>query len=131
MRFFWARRVAHWRTCTGIELWVNCAGPGLHLSHGKCVVSAQARLGTHCKILSDVTIGGQGRYDVPGAPRIGDRVFIGSGAKIIGNVTIADRVVIGANAVVVKDVLEPGITVAGNPAKKVSGTDSFHYLERA
>lgn len=124
-------RVVHWQARSGIEVWVNCLGPGVHFPHGKCVISTQARLGSCCKILSDVTIGGQGRYDVPGAATIGNRVFIGTGARIIGNVTIADRVVIGANAVVVKDILEPGITVAGNPAKKVSETDSFHYLERA
>ena len=61
---------------------------------------------------------------------IGDRVFIGSGAKIIGNITIADDVVIGANAVVIHSITEPGITVAGNPAKKVSNTGSFYYLNK-
>lgn len=66
----------------------------------KIVVGSIAKLGCNCKILSDVTIGGQGRYDKHRAPQIGDRVFIGSGAKIIGNITIADDVVIGANAVV-------------------------------
>lgn len=38
--------------------------------------------------------------------------------------------VIGANAVVVHSINEPGITVAGNPAKKVSDTDSYHYLNK-
>ena len=48
---------------------------------------------------------------------------------IIGNITIASDVVIGANAVVVHSINEPGITVAGNPAKKVSDTDSY-YLNK-
>ena len=49
---------------------------------------------------------------------------------IIGNITIADDVVIGANAVVIHSITEPGITVAGNPAKKVSNTGSFYYLNK-
>ena len=49
---------------------------------------------------------------------------------IIGNITIASDVVIGANAVVVHSINEPGITVAGNPAKKVSDTDSYYYLNK-
>ena len=77
------------RAKTGIELCPNCVASGVHISHGKIVVGSIAKLGCNCKILSDVTIGGQGRYDKHGAPQIGDRVFIGSGAKIIGNITIA------------------------------------------
>lgn len=118
------------RAKTGIELCPNCVASGVHISHGKIVVGSIAKLGCNCKILSDVTIGGQGRYDKHGAPQIGDRVFIGSGAKIIGNITIADDVVIGANAVVIHSITESGITVAGNPAKKVSNTGSFYYLNK-
>ena len=47
-----------------------------------------------------------------------------------GVVSIADDVVIGANAVVVKSIEEPGVTVAGNPARIVSRNDSYHYLNR-
>ena len=118
------------RAKTGIELNVNVADYGLHVSHGKIVVSSIAKIGKNCKILSDVTIGGQGRYDKNGAPIIGDRVFIGSGAKIIGSIKIASDVVIGANSVVTKDILEPNTTWAGNPAKKVSDKGSFLYLNR-
>lgn len=94
------------------------------------MVSAIAHLGHHCKILSDVTIGGQGRYDVPGAPIIGNRVFIASGAKIIGPISIADGVVIGANAVVTRDILEPNTTWAGIPARKLSDKGSTPYLRK-
>lgn len=121
---------AKYRAKTGIKINPNCAGAGLHISHGKCVVSSIARLGEHCKILSDVTIGGQGRYDVPGAPTIGNRVFIASGAKVIGPITIADGVVIGANAVVTRDILEPDTTWAGILARKVSDKGSTPYLRK-
>lgn len=114
----------------GAELYPNCAGPGLHLPHGKIVVNENAKIGANCKILSDVTIGVGGAYNHPGAPKIGNRVYIGSGAKIIGKVTIADDVVIGAGAIVVKDITESSITVAGNPAKKISNRGSLLFLNR-
>lgn len=129
-RIYFIKKLSKLRAITGIELCPNCADKGLHIVHGKIVVHPNAKIGRNCKILSDVTIGWQGRYDKPGAPQIGDRVFIGSGAKIIGNITIADDVVIGANSVVVHSINEPGITVAGNPAKKVSDIDSYHYLNK-
>lgn len=129
-RLYYQRKHAKLRYKTGIELMPNCVDYGLHIPHGKIVVSSVAKIGKNCKILSDVTIGAQGRYDRHGATTLGDRVFVGSGAKIIGNIKIADDVVIGANAVVTKDILEPGITVAGNPAKKVSNNGSYHYLNR-
>lgn len=127
---YYSRKLAELRAKTGNELYLNVAGPGLHLSHGKVVISAIAKIGEHCKILSDVTIGGQGRYDRGGAPTLGNRVFVGSGAKIIGNISIADDVVIGANAVVLTSITEPNTTWAGNPARKVSDNGSFHYLNR-
>ena len=130
MRYYLNWRHSQLRHKTGIELNVNVAAPGLHITHGKIVVSPIARIGEYCKIMSDVTIGIQGRYDVPGAPTLGNRVWVGSGAKIIGPITIADDVVIGANAVVAKSITEPNITVAGIPAKKVSDTGSYHYLNR-
>ena len=127
--FLW-RRLYKLRCKTGIEIQPNCIGAGLHVPHGKCVVSSQAKIGCNCKILSDVTIGGQGRYDKPGAATIGDRVFIGTGAKIIGAITIANDCVIGANAVVTKSFNEPGITIGGNPAVKISNNNSYHYLNK-
>ena len=106
----------------------NVVGPGIHIVHGKVVINAFSKIGCNCKILSDVTIGVSGRKGLKGAPIIGNNVFIGTGAKIIGNVIISDNVVIGANAVVTKSILEPGITVAGIPAKKICDTGSEAYL---
>jgi serine O-acetyltransferase len=78
--------------------------------------------------MSDVTIGAQGSYDTSGAPQIGNRVYIGSGARVIGNIKIADDVVIGANAVVTKDILESGTTWAGIPARKIANKGSAPFL---
>ena len=52
-------------------------------------------------------------------PKIGNNVDVGFGAVIIGDIEIADDIKIGANAVVNKSFLEPGITIAGVPAKRV------------
>ena len=62
-RIYFIKKLSRLRAITGIELNPNCAGPGIHISHGKIVVGSIAKLGKNCKILSDVTIGGQGRYD--------------------------------------------------------------------
>ena len=59
---------------------------------------------------------------------MGDNIFIGTGAKIIGEVTIADDVSIGANAVVVKSITEEGTTWGGVPAKKISNNNSHSNL---
>ena len=111
-------------------MWPGVAEKGVKVNHGKCVISRSAHLGEDCVILSDVTLGGiGGKRDNLGAPQLGKRVFVCSGARIIGSVQIADGVVIGANAVVTKNVDEPNITVAGVPAKKISDKGSEFYIQ--
>jgi len=91
-------------------------GPGFQVAHRGfgIVVHKRAVLGRNVVILPGVTIGGRnGRYQIP---RIGDDVYIGPGAKILGDVTIGDGAVIGANAVVVHSV-PPRTVAAGVPAR--------------
>lgn len=110
----------------GFTIPLNCFGPGLSIAHYGNLVVGNAKVGKNCRIQEGVNIGSTGGgYE---AATIGDNVFIGTGAKIIGAIKIADNVVIGANAVVTKDVLEPGITVAGIPAKKISNNDSRAFI---
>lgn len=54
------------------------------------------------------------------SPVIGDNVFIGSGAKVMGNIHIASNTIIGAGAVVVKNIDEEYTTWAGVPAKMIN-----------
>ena len=116
---------------TGISLYPNVADIGVTVNHGKCVVSKFAKIGRDCVILSDVTIGEAGGSHGHGAPVIGQRVLISSGARIIGEIKIADGVVVGANAVVTKDILEPNITVGGIPAKKIGEPHPFdEFIKR-
>lgn len=69
-------------------------------------VSYGSKIGEGCTIYHQVTIGSNTLPDSKGqgAPTIGKNVFIGAGAKIIGNVTIGDNARIGANAVVTIDI---------------------------
>lgn len=108
----------------GFSIPINVFGPGLAIVHyGTIVVSPGARIGANCRIHEGVTIGATNGETK--AATIGDNVFIGSGAKIIGDITISSNVAIAANAAVVKDVIcENGCTVGGVPAKIISSNDS-------
>jgi len=90
-------------------------GGGLYLPHGNVVVDGLVSIGRNCVIAPWVTIGTNGTV---AGPRIGDDVFIGTGAKVLGAIQVGDRAKIGANAVVTKDV-PPDTTVAGIPARAV------------
>ena len=78
-------------------------------------VSGAARIGKNCVIFQQVTIGSITLPDArsKGAPVIGDNVYIGSGAKIVGAVNVGNNVRIGANAVVYKDVPDNSVVVSG------------------
>ena len=80
-------------------------------------ISLKAKIGKNCVIFHQVTIGSNTLDSSKncGAPNIGDNVFIGCGAKIIGGVTIGDNVRIGANCVVVEDVPPNSTVVMGKP----------------
>jgi serine O-acetyltransferase len=84
--------------------------------HGCIVVHGETVIGDDCVIRHGVTLGNSGESDLLGAPRLGNRVQMGAGAKIIGRITIGDNVIIGANAVVVADV-PSNCVVGGVPAK--------------
>ena len=90
---------------------------------GAIVIHGDCCIGDDSIIRQGVTLGN--RYlDRPfDAPKLGDRVNVGAGAKILGNLTIGDDVNIGANAVVLSDIL-PGQTAVGIPAKIISVTNS-------
>ena len=76
-----------------------------------------------------MTIGQSNRGDRRGVPTIGSRVYIGPGAKIIGNIQIGNNVAIGANAVVTKDVPDNAV-VAGIPARIISMDGADGYVDR-
>jgi len=114
----------------GFSIPINVFDKGLSIPHyGHIVVNSKARAGKNCRIHEGVNIGATNGSDK--APIMGNNVFIASGAKIIGDITIADDVCIGANAVVVKSITEPGTTWGGVPAKKISDNNSHSNLSKA
>ena len=76
---------------------------------------SDVEMGENCSVVSRVLIGTLG-LGKKGVPVIGNNVYIGAGAKILGGIKIVNNVKIGANAVVLKDVPE-GVTVVGIPAE--------------
>ena len=113
----------------GFSIPINVFDKGLAIPHyGHIVVNPKAKIGKNCRLHEGVNIGATNGSDK--APIIGDNVFIASGAKIIGDITIADDVCIGANAVVTKSITEPGTTWGGIPAKKISDNNSHSNLSR-
>lgn len=96
----------------------NTCAEGLAIAHyGLLTINGTARVGTHCRIQEGVNIGSSGGSN---GPQIGDNVYIGSGAKIIGDISIASNTTIGAGAVVVKSITEENTTWAGVPAKQIN-----------
>jgi serine O-acetyltransferase len=102
---------------TGIELPCEVTvGKNFRIDHfGGIIISGFASFGDNCLIRDGVTVGLR-RVDDPVAPKIGHNVDIGTGAKVLGNITIGNNVIIGANAVVLEDVPSDSIAV-GVPAK--------------
>lgn len=91
-------------------------GPGFVLIHSTgVVINGQVRGGSGIHLEHQVTIGAERRA----SPKLGNDVFIGAGAKVIGAVTIGDGARIGANAVVIDDI-PSGRTAVGVPARLVA-----------
>jgi serine O-acetyltransferase len=102
---------------TGIELPCETQiGRRLRIEHfGGIIISGDAVIGDDVVLRHGVTLGLR-RTNQRGAPRIGHRVDIGAGAKILGSVVIGDDAIIGANAVVLQDV-PAGALAVGIPAR--------------
>jgi serine O-acetyltransferase len=101
---------------TGVEFPCEVEiGRNFRIDHfGGIIISGYATFGDNCIIRNGVTIGLQD-IDHPVAPRIGNNVEIGAGAKLLGDIVVGDNVTIGANAVVIKSVPPDSIAV-GVPA---------------
>ncbi|ACD90880.1 MAG: serine acetyltransferase [Chlorobium limicola] len=102
---------------TGIELPCEVpVGKNFRIDHfGDIIISGYARFGDNCIIRNGVTVGLK-NIEEKAAPSIGNNVNIGTGAKLLGNITIGDNVDIGANAVVITSIPDNSLAV-GIPAK--------------
>lgn len=109
---------------------INVFDKGLAIVHvGTIVVSGDAKIGKNCRIHVCTNIGRAPSKSGVGAPKIGDNVYIGPGAKLFGDITIANNCVIGANSVV-NESFEESCTLAGVPAKKISKKTSEIYIKQ-
>jgi len=88
-------------------------GPGLYIPHPVGTVVMAHRIGARVSLISGITIGMRRTLIFP---TVGDDVFVGAGARILGDITIGSGANIGANAVVLINVPE-GATAVGIPAK--------------
>jgi serine O-acetyltransferase len=120
------------RFLTGIEIHPNAnIGKNLFIDHGMGVVIGETSdIGNNVTIYHMVTLGGiapsinsNNQRNVKRHPTIQDEVVIGSGAQVLGPVTVGRCAKIGANAVITKDVPEKAVMV-GIPAKNVGLADS-------
>ncbi len=82
------------------------------------VIGETAEVGDNVTLYHGVTLGGTGKHTGKRHPTVGNNVFIGSGAKILGPVVIGDRVKVGANAVILEDV-PSDCTAVGIPARTI------------
>ena len=120
-RFFLARLVSQLsRFFTGIEIHPGATiGKGLFIDHGMGVVIGEtAEVGDNVTIYHGVTLGGTGKNKGKRHPTIGNNVLIGTGAKVLGPITVGDNAKIVANSVVLHNVPE-GATAVGIRAKNI------------
>jgi serine O-acetyltransferase len=136
----WAHRASHWlwhhgaefparalsqaaRFSTGIEIHPAATiGDRVFIDHGAAVVIGEtAEVGDDVTIYHGVTLGGVSLAHGKRHPTIGDRVVIGAGAKVLGNLTVGDDSRIGANAVLVRSVSEHSVVVGVPGQVIVSG----------
>ena len=120
-RFFLARLISQLsRFLTGIEIHPGAKiGKGLFIDHGMGVVIGEtAEVGDNVTLYHGVTLGGTGKDTGKRHPTIEDNALIGTGAKVLGPITVGEGAKIGANAVVVKNVPAKA-TAVGSPAKNI------------
>lgn len=133
----WGYRLAHWlwthnlkllgrlvshivRGLTGIEIHPGATiGPGLFIDHGMGVVIGEtAEIGANVTLYHGVTLGGTSLAKGKRHPTLEDNVVVGTGAKVLGAITVGENSRIGANAVVIKPV-PPNSVVVGVPGQVV------------
>jgi serine O-acetyltransferase len=109
------------RALTGVEIHPGARiGRGLFIDHGAGVVIGETVvIGEHCVLFHNVTLGGTGRYHGQRHPVVGDHVFIGTNAIVLGPVSIGEYAKVGANAFVINHDVPAYATVVGTPARIV------------
>lgn len=118
------------RFLTGLEIHPGATiGKGFFVDHGAGVVIGEtAEIGDNCVLFHNVTLGGTGKHQGKRHPTLGSNVFVGTGATLLGPISIGDNTRVGANAFVVMRDCPPNCTVVGTPAKIIK-KDGVHVDE--
>ena len=130
--YLYHRRQLHrYRFRFGFDISPTTAiGPGFYIGHfGTVVISPFATLGANCNVAQGVTIGATSRGSRLGAPTLGDRVWVGANAILVGKITIGADALIAPGSFVNVDV-PAGSVFLGNPGKVVASTGSAGYINR-
>lgn len=118
-RFWHLRQYQTFGKKLGYMIGDGVLGEDVILYHrGSIIINPEVRMGSKCKFHGDCCLG-VARTGQSGCPTLGNGVDVGIGARVLGDIYIADNIIIGANAVVTRSFYEPGITIAGIPARKV------------
>ncbi|OWK75167.1 serine acetyltransferase [Flavobacteriaceae bacterium JJC] len=115
---FWRLILRHYQIRYGFQIYPETQiGEGFYLGHwGSLVINPKVKIGKNCNIAQGVTIAQANRGKNEGVPEIGDEVWIGPNAVIVGNITIGSNVLIAPNAYVNFDVPSYSVVI-GNPAQ--------------
>jgi serine O-acetyltransferase len=107
------------RFFTGLEIHPGATiGRGFFVDHGAGVVIGETTIiGDNCVLFHNVTLGGTGKHQGKRHPSLGNNVFIGTGATLLGPIEVGDNVKIGANTFVVMRDIPSDCSVVGTPAR--------------
>jgi serine O-acetyltransferase len=113
---FWRVILRHYQIKYGFQIYPETQiGEGFYLGHwGAVVINPKTKIGKNCNIAQGVTIAQSNRGKNIGAPEIGNEVWIGPNAVIVGNIKIGNNVLIAPNAYVNIDIPDNAIVI-GNP----------------
>jgi serine O-acetyltransferase len=131
-RLIWAwyafvRRRMEGQTGISLPLHVTLGRAPYFPHNGSFQVARGTEVGDYCVFHQGVTLGTAGHLPQHLPPKIGNRVFVGANASVIGEISIGDDSVVGANAVVIRDVPAMAVVV-GNPARQIADTGSSAYM---
>lgn len=102
-------------------------GKGFYIGHlGRIIINPDVIIGSNVNISTGIVIGQENRGKRKGVPKIGNKVWIGANAVIVGKINIGDNVLIAPNAYVNFDVPENSIVI-GNPAKIIHKQNACEY----
>lgn len=109
------------RFFTGVEIHPGATiGKGFFIDHGMGVVIGETtEIGDNCVLFHNVTLGGTGKHKQKRHPTLGNNVFVGTGATLLGPLIVGNNVRIGANTFIIMHDIPDNCTVVGSPGKIV------------